>query len=166
MYTIYRLIDPRDKQVRYIGLTNDVYARFSQHLKCEEENIKKNVWIRELRQANVMLIMETIEVKGTLEEARECEDRWIKEYLSQGCNLFNLQISKAFTYEDFLSAFGKKEDKKETTKRSYPKGDAAQKAKKIMQRYPGIGGTELSRRAKISRSYANRLLANKPEQSA
>lgn len=70
MYTIYALIDP-----------HDVYTRFSQHVRGEGHNIGKNVWIQELKDDDVMLIMKTIEVVKTLEDARIAEQKWIQFHL-------------------------------------------------------------------------------------
>lgn len=103
MYTIYALIDPRDEHVRYVGITEDVYARFLQHLRCTDNNIDKNLWMQELKSANVMLIMRTVELAETFEDAREREDYWIHYHLSQGERLLNVQIARSFTFEDFTA---------------------------------------------------------------
>lgn len=105
MYAVYALIDPRDDAVRYVGMTNDVYARFSQHVRCEGNNITKNMWITELRELNQMVIMRTIETVETLEEVRSREAYWIQQYLSQGSDLFNLTGSKSITFDEFMSFF-------------------------------------------------------------
>jgi predicted GIY-YIG superfamily endonuclease len=91
-YTIYALIDPRDLAVCYIGITNDVYDRFMQHLRCDGTNSAKDTWIAELKQENVMLIMKTLEVVETVEQARERETFWIHHHRFLGIPLFNQSI--------------------------------------------------------------------------
>lgn len=91
-YTIYALIDPRDYTVRYIGITDDVYQRFKEHLRCDGYNPGKDAWIEELKQANVMLIMKTLEVVETVDQARERETHWIHYHRFLGIPLFNLVI--------------------------------------------------------------------------
>lgn len=80
MYVIYALVDPRDNTVRYVGVTNDVYKRFLQHVNCSGSNFEKNAWIHELRMANKMIVMETLEEV----EDRTCvfdrEEYWIKHF--------------------------------------------------------------------------------------
>jgi predicted GIY-YIG superfamily endonuclease len=105
MYFVYTLVDPRDNAVRYVGITNDVYARFSQHIRCEGNNITKNRWITELRELNQMVIMRTIETAETIEEVRKREAYWIQQYTSQGANLLNITGSKSFTFDQFMSFF-------------------------------------------------------------
>lgn len=80
MYSIYALIDPRDKSVRYVGITRDVYQRFMDHIQCSGSNYAKNAWITELRAVNKMIIMQTLEDVGTREQALERENYWIKHY--------------------------------------------------------------------------------------
>jgi len=105
MYTVYSLIDPRDDLPFYIGITDDVYKRFAQHLKCNEPNLDKNERIQELKNENLMLLMRTLEVVETVEEAREREQHWIHHYLSKGARLLNIDIAHSFTFEDFQSFF-------------------------------------------------------------
>lgn len=105
MYFIYILIDPRDDSVRYVGMTNDVYARFSQHLRCDSSNITKNVWVTELKSLNMMVIMRTIEIVETVEEARKREIYWMQHYASAGAYLLNTAGAKSITFDDFMSFF-------------------------------------------------------------
>lgn len=80
MYTIYALIDPRDNTVRYVGVTDNVYARFAQHMNCSGNNYPKNAWIHELRSMNMMLIMENLEQTEIREYAYEREQYWIQHF--------------------------------------------------------------------------------------
>jgi GIY-YIG catalytic domain len=91
-YSVYALIDPRDYTTRYIGITDDVYARFAQHLRCDGTNPEKDAWISELKAENVMLIMKTLEVVQGIERTRERETHWIYHYRFLGAHLFNLAV--------------------------------------------------------------------------
>lgn len=101
MYTIYALVDPRDHTTRYIGITDDVYSRFSQHVQCKGDNPEKDAWIIELRAYQLMVIMQSIETAETFAEAREREDHWIHYHLSNGAKLLNQQIANSFTFDAF-----------------------------------------------------------------
>jgi hypothetical protein len=89
MYTIYALIDPRDGKVRYVGLTDNVYARFLQHIRCDGTNARKDAWIQELKAANVMLQMTTLQSVEDLKAASAREIYWIHHFLSLGILLYN-----------------------------------------------------------------------------
>lgn len=80
MYVIYALIDPRDNTVRYVGITDDVYKRFLSHIQCTGGNLAKNLWIAELRAANKMVIMETLEEVEDHTRALEREMYWIQHF--------------------------------------------------------------------------------------
>lgn len=167
MFSVYTLIDPRDDVVRYVGITENVYSRFSQHLQCNENNLDKNKWIQELKDCNLMLLMRTLETVETLEEAREREQEWIHHYLSQGVRLFNIDVVKSFTYEDFLAKFGKPVPKKKSSTKSLTlkpsdnpaRGDGLKRVQKVLKRMPNISVSELAKRASVSRAYASRIRA-------
>ncbi len=91
-YTVYALIDPRDYAIRYVGITDDVYARFAQHVYCDGTNLQKDVWITELKACQAMLIMKTLETVETVEQAREREKHWIHHYRFLNAELLNVQI--------------------------------------------------------------------------
>lgn len=104
MYTIYALEDQRysgTQAIRYIGITDDVYMRFYQHLRCDGSNKEKDEWIRGMKEAQIMMVMKTIEQVETLEEARDKEQQWIRHYLSLGVTLLNIQIAQPFSFDDF-----------------------------------------------------------------
>src|SRR6266849_5309298 len=80
MYTIYALIDPRDWSIHYVGMTDNVYARFQQHIKLQSNNEQKNTWLQELKNADVMVFMKTLETAEDLEDAMQREAYWIRHY--------------------------------------------------------------------------------------
>lgn len=48
MKCIYALIDPRTRQIRYVGQSSDPERRYQQHINAAEDT-PKGVWIQELR---------------------------------------------------------------------------------------------------------------------
>lgn len=104
MYTIYTLEDQRYvgmQAIRYVGITDDVYMRFYQHLRSDGSNKEKDEWIKGMKAAQVMMVMKTLEQVETLEEARDREQYWIRHYLSLGITLLNKQICQPFSFDDF-----------------------------------------------------------------
>src|SRR5579859_3415684 len=92
MYVIYALIDPRDSQVRYVRMTDDVYERFRQHIYGKDDNQAKNAWIEEMREANVMVCMQTLQMVEGLALAKKQESYWIQHYHQLGAQLTNKVI--------------------------------------------------------------------------
>jgi hypothetical protein len=92
MYTIYALIDPRDRSVHYVGMTDHVYKRFQQHLNTQEKNDPKNAWLKSMRDIDVMILMESLETTSDLEEARQREAYWIRHYTQLKMPLTNQHI--------------------------------------------------------------------------
>lgn len=80
MYVVYALIDPRDNSIRYVGITTNVYKRFIEHIQCSSANYAKNAWMHELRAANKMVIMETLEEVETQMQAMKRETYWIQHF--------------------------------------------------------------------------------------
>jgi hypothetical protein len=87
-YTIYGLLDPRDKQLRYVGVTVNVKVRMNQHCRDCSVGSKKGRWINELKQANLKPAMIELDVIE-LEEAKETETFYIGYFRMLGCNLTN-----------------------------------------------------------------------------
>lgn len=82
MYVIYTLIDPRDHTVHYVGMTDNVYKRFLAHINCSGNNLEKNLWIQELRRANVLVLLKTLETTEDVGYARIREAYWIQHFVS------------------------------------------------------------------------------------
>ena len=161
MFSVYALIDQRGDHVRYVGITDDIYKRFSQHLQCNESNLDKNEWIQGLKDENLMLIMRTLEVVETIEEAREREQHWIHFYLRKGANLLNIDISMSFSYEQFQAFFEAKP--KERTPRIpvfSGHGGKKQKARRLLAKNPDIDSAALAKKLECSPSYARKILAD------
>lgn len=96
MRYVYKLIDPRDFSIRYIGQTADPDKRLHHHINRSKYRLDKNQhhvcnWIRVLLMESVMPIMEVIE-KCTDEEISDREIFWIEYYKEMGCDLTNETI--------------------------------------------------------------------------
>lgn len=175
MYTIYALIDPRNDTTRYIGLTDNVYARFKQHVNGEDTNIHKVRWIRELKEQEQMLIMRRLEVTTTLSEARDREQYWIRKYMNEGTVLLNMQNIHTFTYEDFLAKFNssfKKTDvsrtppiKRLTKKRGKQSLILMRKVEKLRNKYPNMTYEEIGRRIGRSKTTVATIMKRLAEQN-
>lgn len=81
MYTVYALIDPRDWSIHYVGMTDNVYTRFQQHIRLQSNNEQKNTWLQSLKDADVMVFMKTLETADNLEDALQKEAYWIRHYI-------------------------------------------------------------------------------------
>jgi len=90
MYVIYALVDPRDFLIRYVGLSENIYMRFKQHLRCEGTNVGKNRWIEELNANQEIPNVWNLETARDREEARFLEEEWIDRLLKQGFPLLNV----------------------------------------------------------------------------
>lgn len=99
MYVVYGLEDPRDHLIHYVGITNNVYKRFNQHIRGDCGNLAKNGWIFECRQQNIMIRMVELQRVGTLKIAKERERYWIQHYLDLGHPLNNAQIARSIRRE-------------------------------------------------------------------
>ncbi len=90
-YTIYKLIDPTDDNIRYIGLTfNDLKLRLKSHLS-EPGKSHKIYWINKLKKQGLKPIIESIEEDiSTYEIACEREIYYIDHFKSIGCDLTNM----------------------------------------------------------------------------
>lgn len=87
----YRLRDPRDKSVFYVGISKNSKRRHKQHLACAGLNFRLNLRIQEILQRGLTPEMEIIEhaIPGA-EKAREREKHWINYHTQQGDQLTNI----------------------------------------------------------------------------
>jgi group I intron endonuclease len=90
-YTIYKLIDPISKEIRYIGLTfNDLNQRLKSHFYEKSKSHKSN-WIQSLRKQGLKPIIESIEDNIlSYDEVCDREIYWIQKYKSEGHPLTNM----------------------------------------------------------------------------
>src|SRR5690348_3565294 len=91
-YPVYRLVDPRDRTVFYVGITNNPEARLKQHLACNGSNPDKDAWIQEICQQGLQPLMEIIERPEMRHQAQLREAYWIHYYLQEQALLTNIII--------------------------------------------------------------------------
>jgi len=94
MYAVYALIDPDELyKVCYIGMTQDVYTRFTQHLQDNRGDSPKARWLRGLRERNRVPYCKVLEESiFTQEEAIQREAFWINFYRQLNMPLTNANI--------------------------------------------------------------------------
>jgi predicted GIY-YIG superfamily endonuclease len=63
-YTVYALTDPRDNDIRYIGITYDPDRRLKEHLSSSDSNVLKGKWANELRQLGLTPRMQLLEKRA------------------------------------------------------------------------------------------------------
>lgn len=93
---IYCLIDPRTREVRYIGRTRNLQSRYYSHLKPYHmwpANKQRLDWMNELRAVGLRAVFGVLEIVSN-EEAPFAEIRWYRVYLSAGAPLLNLRWTK------------------------------------------------------------------------
>ncbi len=89
--TIYKLIDPRTLEVRYVGATTNPFRRKSEHQNRKFADYYPNkytAWRLELRglQLNPQFV---VIQECSIKLAAQLEEFWIAHYLKMGCDLVN-----------------------------------------------------------------------------
>jgi hypothetical protein len=120
VYYVYTLADPRDNDIFYVGITNDINTRFQAHMRLLENNPEKNARIRSLQEENMAPHMEVIETVSDETTALEREKCWIDYFKQQGIHLTNIRKLKKGTRE---------QHSKHTTWKDY---DTAPEASKVL----------------------------------
>lgn len=87
-FIIYALLDPRDRQVRYVGMTKNPKERLSRHVReaRRKGGTKRLSWVRSLVAAGCTPEMVELERTGDWHEA---EQFWIAYLRSVGADLVN-----------------------------------------------------------------------------
>lgn len=90
MITIYILVDPRDRRVRYVGQTCDPVARLRSHVSpSSEATPEKHAWVDSLRRDGMAPIMIQIGSVPGMCAANEGEKIAIDFYRESGAALLN-----------------------------------------------------------------------------
>lgn len=90
MPSVYALGDPRTGDIRYIGIAQDVYKRYAQHLNRPHPNNVKNAWMQEIKQAGIVPTLSILEADVDEAIIYEREKYWIEHYLTLGAPLTNI----------------------------------------------------------------------------
>jgi hypothetical protein len=89
---IYVLIDPRTKEIRYVGKANNVSQRYKAHLnRARKHQIHKKNWIDLLKKEKLKPIIEIIDIVP-INEWQFWETYWISQFKCWGFNLINYTI--------------------------------------------------------------------------
>jgi hypothetical protein len=83
-YAIYGLTDPRDAFIRYIGISNNVYRRFREHVQHPYSPSHKDTWIHGLLEQGMLPGLVILEIVQGEASAREREEYWIGLYTYTG----------------------------------------------------------------------------------
>ena len=93
MYAVYALVDPDEiYKVCYIGMSQNVCRRFTQHLQEINGNSLKAKWLKSLRDRNRVPYCKVLEEMLTQEEAEKREIYWINFYRQLNMPLTNADI--------------------------------------------------------------------------
>lgn len=90
-YSVYFLKDPKTREVRYVGISQNVNKRFRQHITDNKDCYKKR-WINKLLNENLLPNLETVDTNLSVEEAFELEKKYIKNFKEIGIKLTNETI--------------------------------------------------------------------------
>jgi hypothetical protein len=93
MFTVYALEDSRDDTVHYVGVTNDLQVRLSQHMRYDGSNQGRDTWIQEVLACGGEirpLIVEEVDEQQVNPRIRETY--WIHHYLDLNAPLTNENI--------------------------------------------------------------------------
>jgi hypothetical protein len=94
MATVYALVDPRDHEIRYIGVTkNALHPRLSSHVRTAQSSRRgsthKNDWIRKLLRTGYTPQIIEIQSGLAVKDAFNAEIYWISHFKDQGACLTN-----------------------------------------------------------------------------
>ena len=104
MRYIYSLLDPDTLEIRYIGQTDNIKRRYSDHLRrslLKEDNeyhTYKSRWIRKLLNNNKKPIIEVIDECISLVESNKKEKYWVDVLTKDGFRLTNSHVSDVTNY--------------------------------------------------------------------
>jgi hypothetical protein len=90
-YSVYVLIDPRDKMVRYVGTSKNVNRRFREHRQGRSSVPIAN-WVKELKEqglaSDISIVEEDILDEG-IDPVEMREWYWCVHFLKKGADLLN-----------------------------------------------------------------------------
>lgn len=89
MYVVYGLEDQRNHEVFYVGITDDIHARFLQHLRCDGSNPVKDARIIDMRVAGYLPLPRSLQIVADVQTAKMREAYWMRHYHDMGILLTN-----------------------------------------------------------------------------
>jgi predicted GIY-YIG superfamily endonuclease len=109
-WSVYLLIDPITKSVRYAGMTRSIRHRIREHLYTSSHHKEKDDWIKFLRKRKLKPDVIVLHVCDTRKEASDVEKHVIETMSSYGYNLFNRLHTRGYKNP---RVFKSSKDKKE-----------------------------------------------------
>jgi predicted GIY-YIG superfamily endonuclease len=92
MYFVYKLSHPISGDIGYVGVTNNLYKRFKEHIAANGDMTKKGEWVKSLRSENLIPSISVIEAIETEEQAYMRERYWIQHFIETGVDLYNMLL--------------------------------------------------------------------------
>jgi hypothetical protein len=89
LYIVYGLIDPRTRELRYIGQTRSVHSRRKAH-RHGNNGAQVGVWERELKTQGLEPEMVVLQDNLMRDEINQVEADWIARMLQDGAQLLNV----------------------------------------------------------------------------
>lgn len=86
---IYKLVDPRDQAIRYIGAAADLKNRLGKHIRQRGTNTAKDEWIDELLSLGMKPLIVELE-QATRGDYKSREMFWLGIHAGMGYNLLNV----------------------------------------------------------------------------
>jgi hypothetical protein len=99
MRYIYKLIDPSNNEIRYIGQTDDIKRRYNDHISSsmnensDSYDTYKARWVRKLKLSGLLPIIEIVEECDSLEQSNIRERYYVSKLTNEGCRLTNSYIT-------------------------------------------------------------------------
>lgn len=106
---IYTLRDPRNNDIRYVGLTvESLERRLYNHISSAENTSNKKIWINELLKENIKPVIEIVEEVDVLnrKDAEIIEQSYIFQFRGWGFNLLNQLLNNSEGVSNYF--YGKK----------------------------------------------------------
>ncbi|SRR6266699_880951 len=104
MLSVYALSDPRTGEVKYIGLTNNVKRRYTDHISGKDKSNKaKQSWIDDLKTHNLLPTLTILEENLEKPAGFQRERSWLQTYLEQGADLTNMRDARLWPIEQRCS---------------------------------------------------------------
>lgn len=104
--TIYGLVDPTTKLIRYVGCSEDVERRLAEHIYARSNSTKPLAdWINSLVEEDLFPTCQILEVVN-VDFCRKAETRWTKHYKASGQADLNTlrEYSKSLAVEAMSSS--------------------------------------------------------------